>query len=125
MSPSSSRGKLGILLLAAISSVFLLSANPAAQQPPKVLAPHRPLAPRLKKRRAVSKPMARQSATGGLWMTDADWKAALYLKSGLKTGPITLTPTLYLSNGQRYPLPVGGEALEAGFDPGGCRTLRF
>ena len=58
-------------------------------------------------------------------MTDADWKAALYLKSGLKTGPITVTPTLFLSNGQRYPLspvtldPSGtaivdiGQALES------------
>ena len=33
------------------------------------------------------------------------WKAALYLKNGLKTDPITVTPVLYLSNGQRYPLP--------------------
>jgi hypothetical protein len=48
--------------------------------------------------------MAPQSATGGLWMTDANWKAALYLKSGLKTDPVTVTPVLYLSNGQRYPL---------------------
>lgn len=95
--------KLWLLSLAALS--LLVPAESPAQQP-KVLAHHRPLAPRLQKRLPVSKPVARQSATGGLWMTDADWKAALYLKSGLKTGPITVTPILYLSNGQRYPLPA-------------------
>jgi len=104
MSPSSSSGKLGILLSVAISPIFLLSAICSAQQP-KVLAPHRPLAPHLEKRLPVSKPAMRQSATGGLWMTDARWKAALYLKNGLKTDSIAVTPTLYLSNGQRYPLP--------------------
>ncbi len=108
-----------------LSAAILLFAVDCSAQQPKVLAPHRPLAPRLEKRLPVNKPMARQSATGGLWMTDADWKAALYLKSGLKTGPITVTPTLYLSNGQRYPLspvtldPSGtaivdiGQALES------------
>lgn len=46
----------------------------------------------------------RQSATGGLWMTDTNWKASLYLKNGVKTDAITVTPLLYLSNGQRYAL---------------------
>ncbi|MGB8472554.1 MAG: hypothetical protein WCE61_00560, partial [Candidatus Acidiferrum sp.] len=90
--------------LVLLSAAILLFAVDCSAQQPKVLAPHRSLAPRLEKQLPVGKPMARQSATGGLWMTDADWKAALYLKSGLKTGPITVTPTLYLSNGQRYPL---------------------
>src|SRR5579885_1067283 len=89
--------------------IFLLliavSAALAPAQQPKVLAPHKPLAPRLEKRLPWSRPPARQSATGGLWMNDAHWKAALYLKNGLKADPITVTPTLYLSNGQRYPLP--------------------
>src|SRR5262249_47365611 len=76
----------------------------------KVLAPHRPLAPRLERRIPTKMPMAQQSATGGLWMTDANWKAALYLSNGLKTDSIAVTPILYLSNGQRYPLaPVAME----------------
>jgi hypothetical protein len=86
-----------VLLFGLVSLAF------AAQQP-KVLAPHRPLAPRLEKRLPWSLPTVRQSATGGLWMTDANWKAALYLKNGLKTDPITVTPILYLSNGLRVPL---------------------
>jgi len=81
-----------------------LFCPPTRAQQPKVLAPHRPLGQRLEKRLPVSKPMARQSATGGLWMTDANWEAALHLRNRLKTDPITVTPVLYLSNGQRYPL---------------------
>lgn len=83
--------------------IALLSGSLSAQQP-RVLAPHRPLAPRIEKRLPVNKPVVRQSATGGLWMTGANWKAALYLKNRVKTDPITVTPVLYLSNGQRYPL---------------------
>jgi hypothetical protein len=37
-------------------------------------------------------------------MTNAYFKSALYLKNGLKTGPLTVTPALYLSNGVRLPL---------------------
>jgi len=65
-----------------LAFVALFGWNCAAQQP-KVLAPHRPLAPRLEKRVPWSKPMVAQSATGGLWMTDADWKASLYYRTSL------------------------------------------
>lgn len=37
-------------------------------------------------------------------MTNAYFKSALYLKNGLKTGPLTVTPALYLSNGVRLSL---------------------
>jgi hypothetical protein len=89
--------------LALLFCVALLAVPLFAQQP-KVLAPHVPVAPRLEERQPWSQPMVRQLATGGLWMTDANWKASLYLKNGVKTDPITVTPVLYLSNGQRYPL---------------------
>jgi hypothetical protein len=73
-------------------------------QQPNILAPHKPVAPRLEKRLPWSKPMAQQSAVGGLWMTDVNTKAALYLKNVVKTDSVTVTPILYLSNGTHYPL---------------------
>lgn len=75
-----------------------LSASFAQQ--PKVPAPHRPLKQRLEKRMPWDKPTVRQSAIGGQWMTDSNWKASLHLKNGLKADPITVTPILYLSNGR-------------------------
>lgn len=90
-----------IALMAAI--LALCCASSSAQQP-KVLAPHRPVAPKLEQRFKWDKPAVRQSATGGLWMIDANMKASLYLKNVLKTGRLTVTPVLYLSNGVRYPL---------------------
>ena len=102
MSPSS-HSLSSFRLLAILLAAALCSISSFAQQP-KVLAPHRPLAPRIEKRLPWTNQMVRQYATGGLWMTDADWKASLYLKNGLKADPVTVTPVLYLSNGQRYPL---------------------
>ena len=111
-------------------SVLLLSglvATSLSAQQPKVLAPHRPLGTRIEKRLPWGIPTVRQSATGGLWMIDTKWKSTLNLTNGLKADPITVTPILYLSNGQRYPLspitlqPSGtaivdiGQALERGY----------
>lgn len=96
------------LLLLLLSGVVAPSLS--AQQP-KVLAPHRPLGTRIEKRLPWGKPIVRQSATGGLWMIDANRKATLNLTNGLKADSITVTPILYLSNGQRYPLsPITLEA---------------
>ncbi len=48
---------------------------------------------------------------GGFWMIDANRKASIYLRNGLETSSITVTPSLYLSNGVRYKLsPVTLEA---------------
>jgi hypothetical protein len=38
-----------------------------------------------------------------LWMTNPNMKASLYLKNGLKTDSVAVTPILYLSNGTRLP----------------------
>lgn len=86
-----------VVLLA--SGVF--AASLSAQQP-KVLAPHNPVKPKLTERLPRAKPMANQSALGGLWMGGPNWKASLYLTNGLKTDPLTVTPSVYLSNGVRY-----------------------
>jgi Bacterial Ig-like domain (group 2) len=42
---------------------------------------------------------------GGLWMTDSDFKSSIYLKNGVETDPVTVTPILHLSNGAKYILP--------------------
>jgi hypothetical protein len=95
--------KLGTLLAAVVSSMFLFSAICSAQQP-KVLAPHKPIAPRLPRHSEWDKPAVPQSHTGGLWMIDANFKASLYITNGLRTDALTVTPALYLSNGVRYSL---------------------
>jgi hypothetical protein len=41
---------------------------------------------------------------GGFWMTDANFKATLYLGNSMKTDPVTVTPILHLSNGVQYVL---------------------
>jgi hypothetical protein len=84
--------------------MFLFSATCSAQQP-KVLAPHKPVAPRLPRHREWDPPTVAQSATGGLWMIDANFKSTLYLGSMLKWDPLTVTPVLHLSNGAQYTLP--------------------
>jgi hypothetical protein len=90
--------------LVTIALVLAPWCSPSFGQRARVLAPHVPVAPRLTARRTWSKPSVHQSAVGGLWMTDANSNAALYLKNGLKTDPLTVTPSLYLSNGVRYTL---------------------
>jgi len=47
----------------------------------------------------------KRSMIGGLWMTDANWKSAIYLRNGVETDPVTVTPILHLSNGAKYTLP--------------------
>lgn len=81
----------------------LCSLASQAQQP-KVLAPHVPLAPRMEHPVSFGKPASLQSLVGGLWMTDANFKSAIYVKNDLKTDSVTVTPILYLANGVRYAL---------------------
>jgi hypothetical protein len=97
--------RLNFRILPTALIVSLSFVAPAAAQQPKVLAPHKPVAPILTPPRPLA-PAAQQSAVGGLWMTDANMKSSLYLKSDLKTSPLTVTPILYLSNGVSYPLPA-------------------
>jgi hypothetical protein len=42
---------------------------------------------------------------GGLWMTDANFKSSIYIKSDLQTSSLAVTPLLYLSNGKKLRLP--------------------
>ncbi len=42
---------------------------------------------------------------GGLWRIDANFKSSIYLRNIVETDPVTATPILYLSNGNKYTLP--------------------
>jgi Bacterial Ig-like domain (group 2) len=90
--------------LFALASTILLAANLAAQQT-KVLAPHRPIPPRVNKKIDWSKSATRRSMVGGLWMTDANFKSSIYLRSVVETDSVTVTPILRLANGTKYTLP--------------------
>jgi hypothetical protein len=90
-------------LAVAIALFGFASALPAQQT--KVLAPHRPIPPRINKKIDWSKTATLRSMIGGLWITDANFKASIYLRSVVETDPITVTPILWLANGTKYTLP--------------------
>ena len=109
MLPSKS---LSALYLASASLLFILTNHAVGQAsgaptspPPKVMAPHRAIPPRVDKPVKWLTPTMRRSMIGGLWMTDANWKSAIYLRNGVETDPVTVTPILHLSNGVSYTLP--------------------
>ena len=88
----------GILIL-----LQLFTVSAFAQQP-KVLAPHKPIMPRVPKALEQYEPGTLRSMVGGFWMIDANRKASIYLRNGMTTSPLTVQPSLYLSNGARYRL---------------------
>ena len=102
------------LWLAALA--FGLSSLLSAQTQQPVLAPHRPIPPRLPHPKSWHDPAVQGSMVGGLWMTDANFKSSIYLKNIVETDPVTVTPILYLANGTKYTLPdvkleAGGTAI--------------
>jgi hypothetical protein len=103
--PALSCSRLSYYLLLALTFALLAVPRCVAQQP-KVLAPHKPVAPRLPQPKSWHKPAAPQSLIGGLWMIDPNLKSSVYLKNDLKTSPLSVTPVLWLSNGVKYSLPV-------------------
>lgn len=109
-----------LLSLAILVSLFsLVGAGARAQQPPKpkVLAPQTPVWPRLPLSKRGKLTPAEQVLTGGFWIIDANLKSSLYLRNDLKTDPLTVTPVLYLGNGNAYPLPP------VILDPSGTATV--
>lgn len=74
-------------------------------QQPKLLAPHEPIAPKMKKPAPLPS-AAMNSMVGGPWIIDANFKSTVYLKNVVETSPITVTPVLHLSNAARYVLPA-------------------
>jgi hypothetical protein len=94
------------LVLRCAATVLLLGAAglAAAAQQHKVLAPHKPVAPSLGRPKKWAKPMVLQSLVGGPWTIDANLKSTLYLRNDVKTDSVTVTSTLFLSNGVQYTL---------------------
>src|SRR5258708_32253084 len=93
-----------IRLFLSVCFFLLACCVPSFAQQPKVLVPHRPVPPRLPYTGKWHDPAVLRSMVGGLWMIDANFKFSIYLKNDIKVAPITVTPILYLSNGQRYQL---------------------
>jgi hypothetical protein len=82
-----------------------LCTTPVSAQQSKVLAPHKPVPPRVENPKPWPKPATSRSMVGGMWMTDANFKSSIYLKNGIGISPLTVVPILYLSNGTKYTLP--------------------
>ncbi|MGA8762459.1 MAG: hypothetical protein WB562_06175 [Candidatus Sulfotelmatobacter sp.] len=58
-----------------------------------------------------------RSMVGGLWMVDANFRSAIYLKNSVEIAPITVTPILYLSNGKKITL------ADVTLEPSGTATV--
>jgi hypothetical protein len=88
----------------ALIALFFCTSLMSGQQA-KVLAPHRAIPPKVNQKIDWSKTATLRSMVGGLWMTDANFKSSIYLRSVVESDPITVTPILWLSNGTKYTLP--------------------
>src|SRR5262249_43137340 len=88
-----------------VSFALILVTTYSAAQQGKVLAPHRPVEPRIEHPVPSPRAATLRSMSGGFWMTDANFKSSIYLKNDLITDPLTVTPILYLSNGRKMTLP--------------------
>ncbi len=103
MGISSSRYPIVRATLASIA-ISLLAAFAAAQQRPKVLAPHDPVAPEAKTR--IQLPSVPGSIAGGPWIVDGHYQSILYLNNVVENASITVSPVLHLSDGAKYQLPA-------------------
>lgn len=93
---------------AAMLTVFIGIIPPAAlaqTEEPYVPAPHKFVAPKLPSPKQWHSPAVQRSMIGGLWMTDPNYRSALYLKNDVETSALTVTPIIYLANGAKYTLP--------------------
>ncbi len=104
MATTRSSARSQVLWFAVLSVVLGAFSQTTPAQQPKVLAPHKPVAPRLPRNRSWDKPASAQALVGGFWMTDANFRATLYLGNSVKTDPVTVMPILHLSNGVQYVL---------------------
>jgi len=117
MRPQSS-GSLSLRIPVMAMICALLVCATCLAQNPKVLAPHKPVAPRVPRHREWDKPAVSQAVTGGLWRTDGNFKSTVYLDNMLKEDSLTVTPVLHLANGVAYTLapvtlePSGTAAID-------------
>ncbi len=56
-----------------------------------MLAPHKPIAPKVEQAFPLP-PSVPGSIVGGPWMVDGNFKSAIYLRNGVETYPVTVTP---------------------------------
>jgi hypothetical protein len=94
-----------LLSLSVLLVVTLVFTSTLVAQQPKLLAPHKPIPPRVEKPIPGLTPAMPRSMVGGLWMTDATFKSSIYLRNVVQTSSVTVTPILHLSNGAQYTLP--------------------
>src|SRR6267154_3009090 len=102
MSPRPPRS---IVLVLTFSLFVAVSIPNVFAQQPKVMAPHKSIAPKVEKPIKWLTPAVPRTMVGGLWMIDANFKSSIYLRNVVETDPVTVTPILYLSNGVKYTLP--------------------
>jgi hypothetical protein len=100
--------------LAALVAI-LACTSPLFGQQSKVLAPHRPIAPRLPDNPPKTGPL--RSMVGGLWMIDPNFKSTIYIKNSVEIAAVTVTPILYLSNGEKVTL------ADVTLEPSGTATV--
>jgi len=103
-------------LICSLAFATLIPAALPAQQA-KVLAPHRPIPPKVVTRKMY--PATPHSMVGGFWMMDANFKSSIYLRNNVETDPLTVTPVLWLSNGKKYVLP------NVTLDPAGVAVINI
>ena len=91
-----------VALVAGFSTSTLL-AQQTADNPP-IPAPHRPVAPELHSSQKKTMSAVSRSMVGGLWMTDPNFRSVLTVTNNVQTSALTVTPVVYLSNGNKYQL---------------------
>jgi hypothetical protein len=88
--------------------VFLLAGTLCGSsllaQEPRALVAHHPISPKVEHPFPLP-PAVPGSMIGGPWIVDRNYKSTVYIKNGVETSAVTVTPDLYLSNGVRYTLP--------------------
>lgn len=88
-------------LVSALVAVSLLSLTSTAQVH-KVLAPHKPVPPRVDQGNdRLPAPVAR-TMMGGFWKIGPTITSTIRLKNDVQISSIRVTPVLYLSNGQEF-----------------------
>jgi hypothetical protein len=98
------RVRIALLRFALVTTVLPLGCISLIAQQPKVLAPHKPVPPRVAASTLNPSPSVPRSIAGGLWMTDGSIKSSLYLKNDVVASAIEVTPILYMANGVKLAL---------------------
>jgi hypothetical protein len=73
--------RIHLYIVAVFSCLTALLSGSLRGQQSKVLAPHKPVAPRVAKPLPLP-PAVLGSMVGGPWIVDANFKSAIYLKNG-------------------------------------------